>query len=400
MRILLVINGTDFGGTEVALAQVAAELARRSHDVHVLSLKPVGPVGQRLAAAGVAVSSLEMGESVGVGDLVRGSVALARVLRRGRFDVVHSLLPRANVISRIANRFSGRRRPHFAGERSTDFKRARVVQVLNRLTAPWSDAVLAVTPAVRDVLVARDGIPPRQIMVLPNGVDLRAIDAAPPTDVRGELRIPPDAPVLCSIGRLIPDKGHVYLVRAMARLRGAGSAAHLVLVGGGAEETRIRDEAARLGLASRVHCLGFRHDAVGILKSVDVFVLPSLEEGSPVAVLEAMGCARPVIATQVGGVPALVRPGDTGLLVPPAEHWGPHASRTNGAEEAGVAALASAVASLLDDRPRALALGTNARRFVEQTHSVAQIAARLEDLYAGAASGPAMRAAMAGGGAA
>lgn len=399
MRILLVINGTDFGGTEVSLAQVAMELVRRGHDVRVLSLKPVGPVGRRLTAAGVAVSSLDMAESVGVMGLVRGSVALARVIRRERYDVVHSLLPRANIVSRIANRLSGAPRPHFAGERSTDFRRSRAVLALNRLTAPWSDAVLAVTPAVRDVLIARDRIPAEQILVLPNGIDLREIDAMPRTDVRRELGIPPSAPIVCSVGRLIPDKGHVYLTRALARLGPETPAAHLVLVGGGPEETRLRAEAEALGLTPRLHCLGFRDDAIGILKSADVVVLPSLEEGSPVVLLEAMGSARPVIATSVGGVPALVESGRTGLLVPPAELWGNGASDGGDAQrERGVAALAAALGELLGDRARAQDLGTRARRFVESSHSVGEVVARLERVYAGAGSGSVETAAVAAGG--
>jgi len=170
-------------------------------------------------------------------------------------------------------------------------------------------------------------------------------------------------------------------------------------VGGGPEETRLRAEAEALGLTPRLHCLGFRDDAIGILKSADVVVLPSLEEGSPVVLLEAMGSARPVIATSVGGVPALVESGRTGLLVPPAELWGNGASDGGDAQrERGVAALAAALGELLGDRARAQDLGTRARRFVESSHSVGEVVARLERLYAGAGSGSVETAAVAAGG--
>jgi glycosyltransferase involved in cell wall biosynthesis len=383
MRILFVINGTEFGGTEVSLAATAASLARRGHAVHVLSLKPVGPLAARMAASGVAVSSFDMPEAVSAPSLLLAAVRLARRLRREPYDVVHSLLPRANVVSRVANRLAGGGRPHFAGERSTDFRRSRAVQVLNRLTAGWSDAVLAVSPAVRDVLVARDGIAARRILVVPNGVDLRELDGAAPADVRRERGIPAGQPIVCAIGRLIPDKGHVYLLRAVAALGARPAPVHVVIVGGGPEERRLREEAARLGLGQRVHLLGVRGDAAAVLKASDVFVLPSLEEGFPVSLLEAMACARPVVASAVGGIPAVLEDGATGLLVPPGERWGADARTADAAQaERAVAALGGAIAVLLDDPGRAGALGAAARRAVEEFHSLDRVVSMLERLYA------------------
>src|SRR5262249_57086178 len=109
----------------------------------------------RLAASGVPVTSLEMSESVGMFDLLRSSRRLARRLDARRIDVVHSFLPRANIMSRLANRLARPARPHVANEESTDFRRAQGVRWLNRLTASWSDRTLAVSPEVRDVLVGR-----------------------------------------------------------------------------------------------------------------------------------------------------------------------------------------------------------------------------------------------------
>jgi glycosyltransferase involved in cell wall biosynthesis len=365
--------------------------------VHVLSLKPLGPLGARMAAAGVAVSSFDMPEAVGAASLLQAAVRLARRLRREPYDVVHSLLPRANVVSRVANRLAGGGRPHFAGERSTDFRRSRAVQVLNRLTAGWSDAVLAVSPAVRDVLIARDGIPAQRILIVPNGVDLRELDRVAPADVRGERGIPAGDPIVCSIGRLIPDKGHGYLLRAVAAL--GDRPVHVVLVGGGPEEGRLREEAGRLGLGARLHCLGVRGDAIAVLKASDVFVLPSLEEGFPVALLEAMACARPVVASAVGGIPAVLADGVTGLLVPPGERWGAEA-RTADADQAerAVAGLRAAIGSLLDDPHRARSLGAAARRAVEESHSLDGVVVMLERLYAGGRVDPGIAPAVASAG--
>lgn len=391
MRILLVINGTDFGGTEVSLVQIAAALARRGHAVHALSMKPIGPIGERIREAGVPVSTLGMNESVGVLDLLRASRAVARLIDDRGFDVVHSFLPRANIVSRLALRMTRQVLPHVANEESTDYRRARGVRLLNRLTARWSARILAVSAEVRDALVAHDGLPPERFEVLPKGVDLAAIDAVPAADLRAALGLSPAATLLCSVGRLIPDKGHAYLLRALARLPDAVRDVHLVLVGGGPEDKRLRAAAAAAGLGGRVHLLGVRADPIALMKAADVFVLPSLEEGLPVVLLEAMSCALPIVAADVGSVKSLIRPGETGMLVPPAERWanGVAAGADERTQEAGVAALADALAALLADRGGARALGAAARTFIERFRTVESSIARLEQLYAECLAGAA-----------
>jgi glycosyltransferase involved in cell wall biosynthesis len=379
LRILLVINGTDFGGTEVTLEQLARALARRGHGVEVLSLKPVGPVGERLAASGVPVTSLDMSESVGMFDLLRSSRRLARRLAARRIDVVHSFLPRANIMSRLANRLARPARPHVANEESTDFRRAHGVQWLNRLTASWSDRILAVSPEVRDVLVGREGLPADRVEVLPKGIDVAAVDAIVPCDLRRELGLSAETRIVCTVGRLVPDKGQVYLVRALAA---AGRPdVHLVMVGGGPEEQRLRDEATACGVAERVHLLGPRPDAVAVMKSAVLFCLPSLEEGRPITLLEAMASRLPIVATDVGSVAALVRTGETGVLLEPVQTWRPGVSPDPGRAAAGVAALAAAMARVLDDPAEARRLGAGARRLIEESMSVEQTVERLERLY-------------------
>lgn len=382
LRLLLVINGTDFGGTEVTLEQLARALVRRGHRVDVLSLKPVGPVGARLAAVGVPVSSLDMAEAVGLLELVRASRRLARWLAARPIDVIHSFLPRANIMSRLANRLVRPPRPHVANEESTDLRRGRAVQWLNRCTAAWSDRILAVSPDVRDVLVSRDRLPAARVEVLPKGVDVAALDAVAAHDVRGELGLSPATRIVCTVGRLIPDKGQAYLVRAFAAIAAERPGVHLVLVGGGPEESSLRAEAETCRISDRVHLLGPRADAVGIMKASDVFALPSLEEGRPIALLEAMACGLPVVAADVGSVGRMVETGKTGVLIEPIHAWQPGVVPEPDRVRAGVAALAAALGRLLDDPGEARRLGQAGRRLVERSMSVEQTVDRLEALYA------------------
>ena len=381
-RLLLVINGTDFGGTETALLQLAVRLRDRGHELEVLSIKTPGRIGAQLAAAGVSVVTLDMADAGSVAQLARGTLALWRRIRGRRVDVVQSFLPRANIMSRVANRF-GPRAHHVSCERSTDYNRSRQVQRLNRWTVPWTDRVLAVSSAVRDVVVHRDGLPEDRVSVLGNGLDLDGLDAVPRADVRGQLGLPREALLLCSVGRLVRDKGHSYLLQAFAQGLDRWPTAHLVLVGEGPEETRLRDDTSRLRLDGRVHFLGFRERVAAVLKCCDVFVLPSLEEGFPVTVLEAMACGLPVVASDVGGVADVVERGRTGLIVPAAERWGGGVRDAAHADLAArpVEALRDALAALVADASARARMGRDGRRRVESHFSLDHVVASLETLY-------------------
>ena len=391
MRILLIINGTDFGGTETVVAQIALRLDQRGHDVRVLSIKPPGRIGHRLMEQGIAVSTVGMDETVNLLNMMSATLKLRRRFRAEPLDVISSFMPRANIMSRIANRFSGRRKAHFSREESTDFNRSRLVCLMNRYTARWTDAILAVSPAVREVLISRDRVPADKVQLLANAVDIDFLDSLPRSDVRRQLNLEPRQMIFCSVGRLIPDKGYVYLIQAMARMSHRGEGVHLVLVGEGPEEERIRTEVRNQGLAKQVHLLGFRDDAVGILKDVDAFVLSSLEEGVPLVLLESMACTLPIIATRVGGVPDLVAHGVTGLLVPPQEVWrdGMGASSKMRADDDirrptdadGVAALAQAMDRFVEEPELLRTLGSNGRARLESVFGIDRVVTRLEALY-------------------
>jgi len=370
--------------------QLALRLSARGHAVRVLGVKRPGRTAVRLREQGVDVVTLDMDDVVGLGSMASAAWKMRDLLRRERVDVVQSFLPRANVISRVANRLSGRPVPHLSSERSTDFKRSPRVARLNRYTAPWTDVVLAVSPMVRDVLVARDGIPAERIAVLENGIDLAAVDAVAPTDLRRAVpSLHPERLIVCSVGRFVPEKGFVHLVRAAGRMRQADRA-QLLLVGEGPLDDAVRGEVRTLGLEERVHFAGFRSDVLGVLKGSDVYVLSSVEEGSPMVVLEAMACGLPIVATDVSGVASLVAhvgPDPVAIVVPPAEDWGAAAlgkAWTHRPVSTGdpVAAMAQALDRIVADADLRRKLGAAARRRVEEHFTLDRIVERLEGHYA------------------
>jgi glycosyltransferase involved in cell wall biosynthesis len=131
------------------------------------------------------------------------------------------------------------------------------------------------------------------------------------------LRIPGAVEMVVSAGRLSPEKGHRFLVEAIGMLRGSGNNAHFVFCGEGPCQKELETRSKELGISEKCHFVGFRRDLKEIFQAMDLLVLPSLTEGLPNVVLEAFACAKPVIATNVGGVPEIVEDGINGILVPP-----------------------------------------------------------------------------------
>ena len=182
--------------------------------------------------------------------------------------------------------------------------------------------------------------------------------------VRRALGIPADAPLLGTVSRLVPVKGLIHLVAAIPEILRRCPRAHLALAGDGEERELLAAQAAALSVADRVHFLGFRDDVPAVIGALDLFVLPSLNEGLGKVLVAAMALGVPIVATKVGGVPEVVEDGRQGLLVPPADP----------------AALAKAAITLLEDRAAAAAMGAAGRARAER-FSADVMLARLAALY-------------------
>jgi glycosyltransferase involved in cell wall biosynthesis len=252
---------------------------------------------------------------------------------------------------------------HWHGFTRFNRKRRLICRVLGRFT----DLSIAVSQGVKDYLLEQIGLDPAKVRVVPNGVDVAAIDAARPGPlVRRELGLPDNVPVIGLVGRLDHwGKGHKELFTAMVRIRGRHPVQALI-VGGGRRTPEVRQLADSLGLADAVHFLGQRRDVPDLLNAMDVFVLPSYSEGVSLALLEAMAAGRPVIATAVGGLPEVVTDGDTGLLIPPRD----------------ADALAQALERLLADPAWARQLGANARNHVREHYSLERLGREINEIYA------------------
>jgi len=228
-----------------------------------------------------------------------------------------------------------------------------------RLAALSSQAVVAVSDALaihlcHDLRLART-----RIVTIPNGVRRLPGTLSP---LHAELGLGAEVKILLAVGNLYPVKGHRVLLDALPTLP---THVHLAIAGRGGEEASLRARAAELGITSRLHLLGLRDDIPGLLLAADVFVQPSLDEGLPLAVLEAMFAGRPIVATDVGDVSRAVGGDDGAILVPPGDSQ----------------ALSTAIGQLIAEPTRAQALGLRARVLADEGYSLATMVDRYSALY-------------------
>ena len=267
----------------------------------------------------------------------------ARELRRAEATLFHLHLnwPLAGRYTIAAARLGGVMGVVASSHLITPVSDVRFGMLRHRFRTMALDRYLAVSSEVESRLCGDFGVPESKVRVVRNGVPLAAFDCSPDPVLRDMLGAGGTAPIVLTAARLHHQKGHVHLLEAAALV----PEARFVIVGDGPERETLEALARTLGVESRVRFLGYREDIAQLLASCDLFVLPSLYEGLPISVLEAMAAGKPVIATAIGGTREAVIDGVTGLLVPPAD------SR----------ALAAGIRRVIADGSLALRLGESGR---------------------------------------
>ncbi|MCS6841789.1 MAG: glycosyltransferase family 4 protein [Roseiflexus sp.] len=302
--------------------------------------------------------------------------ALLHLTRRYQFDLIHAhwVLPNG-APALIAARL--RRLPLVVSLHGSDVYLAYKGWILALSAAAVFRSAGAITACSRDLCqrAVRLGAPPERTIIIPYGVDAHAFrpDPRAGVQVRAELNLPPDTPLILAMGRMVYKKGFTYLLDAMPHIRALHPRATLVLAGYGDLYDELKERARRLGVEEAVILPGRlpRDRAAHYVAAADVYVVPSVRDdagnvdGLPNTLLEGMGAARPIVATCTAGIPDIMADGVHGLLVP----------------ERNPAALADAIARLLDNRDLAARLGEAARRRVLEELSWDATAARFEEAY-------------------
>lgn len=361
MRIAYVITRADaVGGASIHVRDLARAMLERGHQPLVL-VGGIGPVTDQLAGAGVPFRAVEfLGRAVHPLRDWRALAALTQTLREFQPDLVSTHTAKAGWIGRAACARLGLPAiytPHGLpiGNRISVAAGA-IFRIAESWASRWTRAIICVCDYEKRLALAKRIAGPENLFVVHNGV----------RDIAPGLRADPGpGPVrICSLARLEAPKDHATLLQALAGLR--PETWELDLIGDGPLEPSIRRQAATLGLAERVHFLGYQPEPARALGRAQLFVLSSRSEAFPRSVLEAMRAGLPVVASDVGGVGEAVVDGVNGLLVP----------------RGNPQALFAAIGQLAASAPRRQQLGAAARQTFEARFRVEFMVEKTEAVYA------------------
>jgi glycosyltransferase involved in cell wall biosynthesis len=359
VRILFIIPTLDRHGAEKQLALLAPGLARRNFEVHVCALTRGGPFEKSLRDAGIPVTVLGKRGKFDP----RTFWQLKRLITALRPDVVQTMIFAANAYGRAAAIAAGVPRV-FGGERCVDPWKQWHQLAIDRYLAKRCEAIVANSSGVADFYASK-GIARNKFHIIPNG-----IGPMPPSDctreqLLAELGLPAGTRLIGSINRLWPQKRVKDVIWAADLLKVVRDDVHLLVIGDGPHRARLLRYRDQVQIADRVHFLGARDDVPRLLPHFDCLWLASSYEGQSNAIMEAMACGVPVVATNIPGNRDLVVHGETGYLVPIGDR----------------AAIARHTNRLLNDAALAERLGTAGRMRIEQEFSVDRMVAAYATLY-------------------
>lgn len=363
MRILQLKTSAARGGAESLLLDLTAGLAARGHEIRTVLGEP-GWLQEQLKSQGMQVSVIPLTSMLGVIQIPR----LAAVIRDSRADLVLSHGARVNLFGSAAATIVGV--PAVSVEHNLDDWRFNnpVFSVLDRLMARWNAGRIAVSRAVGDMLIEKGVISGEKIVVIPNGVCFPTDDHVKDRRaVRARFGLADNDFVVVTAARLTAQKGHEYLLEALPTLVERIPGLRCLWLGDGDLRAKLEHRRDYLGLGDIVHLAGAVDRVMHILPACDLFVLPSLWEGLPVAVIEAMGMGLPVVATKVAGTPEVVESGESGLLVPPGD----------------AVALVEAITGLFEDESLRRRFATAGRARVRAMFDIEVVKDRYEEALRG-----------------
>jgi len=329
VRVLRLFSRLNIGGPSLHVILLSHGLRPLGYDTRLVVGRESPREGNLLALAaerGVACETMAgLGREIAPLRDVVALLGLVRLMRSWRPAIVHTHTAKAGLLGRLAARaarvptvvhtFHGHvLRGYFSPPKQALFRR------LETFLATTAHALVAVSESVKQDLVDLGVAPAPKIRVIPLGLELTPFAGGLPRGVlRREAGIPAEAPLVGMVGRLVPIKDVPTFLRAAREVRERRPEVRFALVGDGEEREALEGLCHALGLDSAVHFFGWRRDLAGVYGDLDVVVNASRNEGTPVALIEALAAARPVVATAVGGTPDLIGRDERGLLVPAGE---------------------------------------------------------------------------------
>ena len=380
MKVLRVIARLNVGGPALHVAYLTAGLADHGYDTTLVA-GTVGRGEESMAfiadAKGVRIEVIdELARSISPLRDARAVWKLAQLIRRERPTILHTHTAKAGAVGRVAALLAGRARPPivvhtFHGHVLRGyFNRVATFgfRTLERLLAYATTRLIAVSPEVRDDLVRLHVAPASKFAVIRLGIELDQRvggDAAGRTETRRVLGLAGDPFVVGWVGRMTAVKRTDLVVEVLRELVGRGVDARLLLVGDGPDRDHLERYAHELGVIKRCLFLGYQEEVARFYDAIDALLLPSVNEGTPVSVIEALAAERPAVATRVGGTPDVIRDGVDGFLV----------------DSADPGELAERLAELARDPGRRAEMGAAGRSRVLERYAVDRLVDDVDALY-------------------
>ncbi|HSJ83255.1 MAG TPA: glycosyltransferase [Acidimicrobiia bacterium] len=355
-RVLVLIKGLGIGGAEKLISEGARLWDRDQFEYSVAYVLPWKDqlVGD-LERLGIQVHMIGSRRGLTPRTLFR----LRALIRDEGIDLVHAHLPTMGIVARLASPV-----PVVYTEHNMADSYRPLTRGANRLTYGRNRAAMAVSGAVAGSVSSWPG---PAVTVIPNGVAV-GVEPAAAEEARAELGVAAGTPLIAHVGNIRPGKGHDVLIEATTRLIASRPDVNVVSIGGEkypGDLDRVTSKAKEAGLGESLRFLGRRPDALRFVAAADLFVNPSSVEGLPVAILEAMALGRPVVATAAGGVPGIVKDGETGILVEPEDPE----------------ALAEGMLRMLADPELARRLADAASELVAKEYGLEPMVRATEDVY-------------------
>jgi glycosyltransferase involved in cell wall biosynthesis len=380
VKVLRVIARLNVGGPALHVAYLTAGLSEHGYETTLVAgtlARGEESMASVAEERGVKIEVVEdLHREIALWRDARAIIRLARLIRRERPTILHTHTAKAGAVGRIAALLSGDARPPiivhtFHGHVLRGYFNPLITlafRTLERWLAAMTTVLVAVSPEVRDDLVRLGVAPASKFVVVRLGIELGERIGAD-DDARRETRrligLAPDAFVVGWVGRMTAVKRTEDVVRALRRLVDRDVDAYLCLVGDGPDREDLERYAHELGVIKRCLFVGYQDDVSRYYNAFDVLILPSVNEGTPVSVIEALAAQRPAVATRVGGVPDVVRDGIDGFLVDPGD----------------ADALAERLAELAADPERRARMGAEGRSRVLERYAVARLVDDIDRLY-------------------
>ena len=367
-RILHVVDGFRMGGAENKLLELIGQLDKSKYEQLLANVGPGGPLQSQFEKLGIEIRHFPRRWGFDPMPLLK----LVNFIRKNEIDIVQTTLFWSDIIGTIAARLAGVRSiiswetvSHEGDPYHNNFQRRYGSQLISKI----NKLIVAVSHEVKTSLIQRRGVDPDKIRVIHYGVDLTHFhpngeDVRPA--LRKSLNISDDTFLIGIIARLEPWKGHRVFIEAFSKLTTRFPKVQALFIGDGSLRAELEKQVESYQLQSKVHFLGVRKDVADLLNCLDLCVLPSMPgEGLPNVLLEAMASKKAVIATDVGGVPELVKSGYNGYVV----------------KSGDVEALKSALEKVIIDSQHLKALERNALQTVQTNFSLTKQISSFEEVY-------------------